>query len=113
MILAFTLAMPNRASWNGGWSGENRFFAIVKNFGRGKRNDERARKILAQGSYYYRWSDGWGASVSVKEVDTGTARKIRSKSQGFGGYDWMVESILLRGKILADHEVASEKLVKP
>ena len=105
MIIAFSLSMPNRGSWNGTWSGEERFYAIVKNFGHGKKADERAQKILAQGSYYYRWNDGWGASVSVKEVDTATARKIRSKSQGFSGYDWMVESIITRGKILANHEI--------
>jgi hypothetical protein len=26
----FTLSMPGRSSWNGGWSGEGRHFAIVR-----------------------------------------------------------------------------------
>ena len=61
--------------------------------------------LLQQGSWYYGWSDGWGASVSVREVDAKEARRVRNESKGFCGYEWMVTSILERGKILADHEI--------
>ena len=111
MNICFTLSMPNRGSWNGGWSGEGTLYAIVKNFGRGKRAEAQAQRILSQGLWYYRWNDGWGASISAKEVSTAESRQIRQKSKGFSGYDWMVESILVRGKILADHEIP--EMVQP
>lgn len=103
MTLVFTLSMPGRASWNGRWSGEDRIYAITKNFTT-KKGKEKAAKILADGYYSYRWSDGWAAGISVKEVTSQEARKIRKKSQGFCGYDWMVDSIMAHGAIYASHD---------
>lgn len=108
MILLFLLTMPNRGSWNGGWSGSGNYFAIIRKTGNSKADRERAAKVLAHGSYYYRWDDGWGANVSVKEVSEAEARIARKKSKGFCGYDWMVDSIMERQKILADHEIKTE-----
>ena len=93
MILSFELGMPNNNSWNGRWSGENDFYARVINFGRGKSAEDKAREIRDKGYFYYSFGDGWGASVSVKEVDAKEAAKIRRKSNGFCGYDWMITSI--------------------
>lgn len=104
MILAFYLSMPNRGSWNGGWSGEGRKYVIVKTF-RSKKAIEKANKILNEGYYHYSWSDGWGAGITIKEVDSTKAAKLRRESQGFSGYDWMVETICLYGKPLASHEI--------
>ncbi len=95
--------MPNAASWNGKWSGEGRCYAIVKNFP-GKKGEAKAAEILAKRSYYYGWSDGWGASVSVKMVTPAESRSYRKRSVGFAGYDWMVASIIRYGKIYATHE---------
>lgn len=105
MQLAFTLSMPNRGSWNGGWSGEDRLFCIIKSFKTQKAVDK-ATELLQKRSFYYGWSDGWGASVSIKEVTPAEARQMKKKSSGFAGYDWMVDSIIDYGKILASHEVA-------
>ena len=33
MILSFELSMPNIGSWNGKWTGSERVYAIIKNFG--------------------------------------------------------------------------------
>jgi hypothetical protein len=104
MILAFNLSMPNCASWNGKWSGEDRKYVIVKTF-RSKEAIEKARLILDKGYYYYGWSDGWGAGIKVKEVDSRQAAKLRKESDGFNGYDWMVKTICDYGKPMADHEV--------
>lgn len=68
-----------------------------------KRNMERAEKL--QGNYYYRWSDGWGANVKCSVIEGRSAGYWRKQSDGFCGYDWMVDSILERGKILSDHEI--------
>lgn len=100
--------MPGAASWNGRWSGEGKLYAIVRKFV-GKKETEKARVILAKGYYHYGWPDGWRAGITVKECTGPEARKIRKASQGFCGYDWMVTSILARGKILADHEIQAEE----
>lgn len=104
MILVFELSMPNRGSWNGGWSAERDYFAIVKSF-RGKKAEARAAEILAKGSYYYGWSDGWGASVAVRQVNRNESVAARRKSKGFCGYDWMVRTICDYGKIMDDAQV--------
>lgn len=105
MILAFTLSMPNCASWNGRWSGEGRKYVIVKTF-RGRKSIEKALKILETRYYHYSWSDGWGAGITVSEVDSAQASKLRRESQGFSGYDWMVRTICDYGQPMADHEVS-------
>jgi hypothetical protein len=97
--------MPNVGSWDGKWSGEEVLYARVRPY-RGKTAMERA-KALDGKSYHYSWGDGWGASVDVREVTASEAAKIRKKSRGFCGYDWMIDSIEARDKILADHEVQS------
>lgn len=106
MILAFELSMPGRGSWNGRWSGEDRCYAIVKKF-TGKRGAEKAAAILTQRSYFYGWSDGWGARVSVREIDAAEARRLRKRSSGFCGYDWMIQTICDYGKIMDDEQVRS------
>jgi len=104
MIVAFTLSMPTANSWNGKWSGEGRVYAIIKTF-RTHKAITKVADLLRQRSFSYRWSDGWCACVSVKEVDSAEAKQLRKKSVGFAGYDWMVDSILQYGKIYASHEV--------
>lgn len=101
MKVAFILSMPNRASWNGRWSGEDNVYARVKSFTT-KKAKEKAMGLI--GNHYYRWSDGWGANVKVKEVDAKEARRLSRVSQGFCGYDWMIDSLLLNGAIYASHD---------
>jgi hypothetical protein len=97
--IAFELSMPNVGSWNGRWSGEGNLYAIVRDF-----SQKTADKILSKPSYYYRWDDGWGASVKVKAVDGTESRRIKKNSRGFCGYEWMIESIIAYGAIYADHQ---------
>jgi hypothetical protein len=49
--------------------------------------------------YHYNFGDGWAAGVSVRTVDAAEARKLRRKSDGFSGYDWMIDSIVQHGEI--------------
>ncbi len=102
MLIAFTLRMPSVGSWNGQWSGQGLVYAIVKSY-QGKRV-EAAKKLI--GSHRYAWSDGWAASISVTEVDRKEAARLRRKSDGFCGYEWMVESLETHGDIRAE---ASDK----
>jgi len=59
----------------------------------------KAQEILDKGYYRYDFGDGWAAGVTVRKVDTKEAGKIRRKTNGFCGYDWMVQSIQDHGKI--------------
>ena len=99
MILCFELSMPNVGSWNGKWSGEDRFYARVVNFGRSKTANEKAKAILNRGYYHYNFGDGWSAGIRVSQVDAKEAAQIRKKSAGFCGYDWMIQSIKDNNKI--------------
>jgi hypothetical protein len=101
MILCFELSMPNRSSWNGGWSGEGKAYNIVKSLTNSKKNKELCEEIIQKGSFYYNFGDGWGASVSVKQISSSEASKARRNSAGFCGYDWMVDSIIANKKIIS------------
>lgn len=87
----FTLGMPNRGSWNGGWSGENARYAIVRTL-----TKEQQNRIGDRRYWYHNFGDGWGASVTARVMNSGERAK---KSAGFCGYDWMVNSILAEGTI--------------
>lgn len=102
MLLEFKLSMPKIGSWNGKWTGEEKYYAKVINFtkkyGKGKEAIEKLETV--KGSFCYNFGDGWSACVDVKEIDSKEASKIRRKSNGFCGYEWMIESILTYGKII-------------
>lgn len=99
MLVAYTLSMPSAPSWNGKWSGAERLHVVVRRY-----KDATAADITKIGSYYYRWEDGWAASVSARIVPASEAAQLRKKSAGFAGYDWMIDSIELYRKIYADHQ---------
>ena len=99
MILAFKLSMPGVSSWNGRWSGEGRDYVKLVTF-RGKAGENKGQQLLSHGSYHYDFGDGWRARVDVEEVGSAGAARLRRKSAGFCGYDWMVDSILQFGEIL-------------
>ena len=92
-MIIFTLSMPTRGSWNGRWSGEDRVYARVFH------NNDVPKDIIGK-DFYYNWDDGWCACVSVTKVDSKEAAKIRKKSAGFCGYDWMIRSIIKNGEII-------------
>jgi len=100
MILCFTLSMLSRSSWDGRWSGDNRLYAKVINMGRSKKADQRASELVEKGSFSYNFGDGWSARVLVTEVSGQEARKIRHRTNGFCGYDWMIDSIRRKGLII-------------
>lgn len=103
--LCFTLTMPNRGSWNGRWSGENDYYAVTRVLPRKGAGRDAALQLVGR-SFHYSWSDGWGANVSVRLIDGREASVVRKRSKGFCGYEWMVDSLLKRGRILADHELS-------
>lgn len=98
MYLRFDLSMPVASSWNGQWSGDgNPHYRIICL--RGKRGAEKGKTLLFASPYSYHFGDGWVAEINVRELDAKTARKLRKIPTNFGGYDWMLTSILACGKI--------------
>jgi hypothetical protein len=95
---AFELSMPGVSSWNGRWSGEKDLYVVFKRLSK-QRIEESQIKV---GNYGYDFGDGWRARVNVRQVDSKERQKLSRKSKGFAGYDWMVESIIKHGKIIAE-----------
>ena len=82
MKVVFELSMPGVNTWNGRSSFDGGYFAVVRDFGRGKAAAELAARVVAGGSYGYDFGDGWYARIHVREVDAGEARACRRRSQG-------------------------------
>ena len=94
---AFILTMPSINTWNNRWSGEGKIFAKIEST-----NSPKQIPILEKfvgKSFGYDFGDGWYARVEVKEVDSTEKRKLNAKSDGFMGYEWMIESIKKKGFI--------------
>jgi hypothetical protein len=90
MMVAYVLTMPNNSSWNGKWSGDGACYARVRTY---------RRDAPAEGSHYYNFGDGWGASVEVSHPDRSEAAQLRRRSKGFCGYEWMIDEIEKLGRI--------------
>ena len=100
---AFELTMPGAASWNGKWSGEGRCYCIIKEFPPVQFEKKWKEKVI--GTWYYTWDDGWCACVKSHIVDGKESAKLKKKTCGFMGYNWMVDTILSHGKILSTKEL--------
>lgn len=90
--------MPNCGSWDGKWSGSSRIHTCFRSF-HGKKGEEKAKSILEKGHFSYNFGDGWRASIEPKHLTPSELRAFRRLSDGFCGYDWMVDSIVLDGEI--------------
>ena len=87
--IEFRLTMPRR-EWDGGWSGADRKYLIVRTV-----TDKVAAELMDDGGdWYYRWDDGWVAAIRARVMRPG---ERAAKSDGFCGYDWMVRNILAYG----------------
>ncbi len=95
MYFAFTLSMPSTASWDGKWSRRDKNNVIVRSYD----NQATIDRILSRGRYSYNFGDGWVASVEVRVVTANERSELIATSDGFNGYDWMVDSIIADGEI--------------
>lgn len=100
-MIVFLLDMPNRGSWNDKWSGEGRCYARVY-------KDNKVPTELVGKTYYYRWDDGWTASITVQKIDANEVKYYRKNSVGFFGYDWMIESLINHGYITIEEDFIRE-----
>ncbi len=98
-MLLFTLSMPKVGSWNGRWTGEGRTYA------RARRNPDKdhLKLIFKKGGeaaqFSHDFADGWVACIKVQKVSAAEAKKILRRSEGFYGYDWMIDDIIKYGYI--------------
>jgi len=92
----FTLTMPGVNTWNGHWSGDGKLFCKERTaFMRGKAVFPK----LEEGNYGYDFGDGWFANVNVKFVTPTEAKAAMKRSQGFCGYEWMIDDLCRIGRI--------------
>ena len=96
MNICFTLTMPSNNAWDGKWSGDRKSYDVIRSM-----RDEKAHDVLDRPSYYYDFGDGWCAKITVRPVGGYEMKKLRSKSAGFCGYDWMIDAIIDEGEIFA------------
>lgn len=100
MLVKFKLTIPNVNSWNGRWSGENKKYILIRRLP--KSQEDKALRIIGKGYFHYNFGDGWSAGIYAEQVDSKDAAKFRKISDGFNGYDWMVESIIENEVILPE-----------
>lgn len=103
MKVSFQLTMPNNNAWNGKWSGASKDYFRVRTFRKMDKNE--LLFMFKDGAYkavfHYDFGDGWMARVVAEKVDSVEANKRLRRSAGFCGYDWMIDSIIKYGQILA------------
>lgn len=75
-LLCFELTMPGVASWNGRWSGEGCRHAKIRSVSKSSDKSFLPTKDNPK-SFDYRWSDGWWARVTCRQVTSKEAAKIR------------------------------------
>ncbi len=100
--ILFRLSMPNTGSWNGKWSGSERNYVLVRSI-----PEQRVGDLGIPNSWYHNFGDGWGASVSATVMAKG---ERKPKSDGFCGYDWMVDRIIRWGDTECRHEFQHDPL---
>ena len=81
MILRFELTMPNNNAWNGKDAGNKGSHFEFRNV------DKKTADKLDGKNFYYNFGDGWGANVQV-------TKNKKCKTNGFRGYEWMIDSII-------------------
>lgn len=96
MRVLFTLSMPNVGSHDGKWSGASRNYTIIRNL-----PPKRVEELGLPKNFYHNFGDGWGASISARTMIAG---ERRPKSDGFCGYDRMVDRIIRWGDTKCRHE---------
>ena len=97
MKIVFEFDFVRVGSWDGKWSGEGKVFARVLDL-----SSAEAEKIVADDSlvvFLYDFGDGWTGRVRAHAEDDVRAALYETQSEGFCGYDWMIASIMSKGKI--------------
>lgn len=103
-VLLFEYGHTNIGSWDGKWSGSGKVYAKEVNLTKGLKEHLEALGIdCGKGknhTFHYDFKDGWACNVTMTVGTKTEFKEIMKHSQGFLGYDWMIDSILKYGRIL-------------
>lgn len=92
-MVAFTLTMPGAPAGVTNTFGEGKRYVVYRSL-----DFHAFRQLLQRGqarrSWTHAFGDGWLARVTATEVPQA------GRSDGFGGYDWMVDDIIRLGEIV-------------
>ena len=91
MRVKFTLSTPRNNSWDNKWSGASKNYFKVISIA-----EKKAVDLITQRNFSYNFGDGWVAMIKVER-----ASGRQPKSDGFCGYEWMIDSIKQHGEIKA------------
>lgn len=105
--ILFKLSMPKNNSWNGRWTGEDSCYCRVRSYPfrkDSKKVNQALKNVLSTSNYIYDFGDGWIAQIDVQECTAAEKANCIRKSQGFCGYEWMIDEIERFGRILTLRE---------
>ena len=102
-VLLFEYGHSRVGSWNGKWSGEGSVFA--KEVLRTKERKQHLESLGidckkgAKHKFTHDFGDGWVAEINMTVGNKKDFKQIMNASQGFMGYEWIIDSILKHGKV--------------
>lgn len=103
-VLLFEYSHTSIGSWDRKWSGSGKVYAKEVNLTKGLKEHLEALGIdCGNGknhTFHYDFKDGWACNVTMIVGTKTEFKEIMKHSQGFLGYDWMIDSILKYGRIL-------------
>jgi len=103
MRVEFRLTMPGVASWNDKWTGAGRNYYVIRHL------SKKTIDFLSLPSrWHHRWDDGWCACVSGRIIPKGERLK---KSDGFYGYEWMVDNIVRHNQTEAPAKTEEQQAI--
>ena len=85
----FHLSMPGVSSWNGKWTGAGNDYVVYRSLAA-----EDVVRLKIPASFRHSFGDGWCACVSARVMERG---ERATKSDGFCGYEWMIDRIIRWG----------------
>lgn len=103
-VLLFEYGHSKINTWNGRWAGEDNVFAKEVFLSTSKR--ERLKELgfdLRRGAkktFTHDFGDGWVAKITMTVGAKKDFEEIMKHSEGFMGYEWIIDSILKHGKIV-------------
>ena len=75
---------------NGRWDGSGKNYLKGISF----EDDDEGLKKFNAGKHFFDFEDGWEACVTVIRATADKKRKANEITEGFAGYDWMIDSII-------------------
>lgn len=105
--VVFILTMPGVGSWNRKWTGADKLYCRTRSYPFNKKTiltESVLGRVLAYENRSYDFCDGWIANVRIMVCTAQEKKNYDKKSQGFCGYEWMIDEIEKYKRILTKQE---------